>query len=426
MTDIATPAIQVNGRQYAWPDQPLVVVLIDGSEPGGYAGSDNGGYIERAIAAGDMPFLADITQKGTYRLADSAMPSFTNPNNISVVTGRPPSVHGICGNFFYDRDSDTEVMMNEPSFMRAPTVFTGFQQAGAKVAVVTAKEKLRRLLGNGLTYGEGGAICFSAEKADEATMSQNGIENVPERLNRPVPSSVYSTELSEYVFVAGVDLLKTVRPDVMYLTTTDYLQHKCAPGEPEANAFYRMMDGYLAQLHELGATLAMVADHGMKAKHDATGNANVVYVQSVLDDWLGQGRARVILPITDPYVAHHGALGGFATAYLPDDADKADVARRLSELDGIECVLTKAQACEQFELPDDRIGDLVVISQGPVALGGTPEGHDLSGLNGPLRSHGGLSEQRVPFILNRRVTDLPTTRQLRNFDIFDVALNSIA
>lgn len=418
--------VEVNGRYYAWPDQPLVVVLMDGSEPGGFEGSDNGGYIERAAQAGDMPFLAKVLKDGTYRLADDAMPSFTNPNNISVVTGQPPSVHGICGNFFYDRDNDVEIMMNDPSFMRAPTIFEGFQKAGAKVAVVTAKEKLRRLLGNGLTYGEGGAICFSAEKADEATLQDNGVADVPQRLNRPTPESVYSTELSEYVFVAGVDLLKNERPDIMYLSTTDYLQHKCAPGEAEANAFYRMMDKYFEQLHELGATLALVADHGMKSKHDASGAANVIYVQSILDEWLGQDRARVILPITDPYVAHHGALGGFATAYLPAGADQADIVQRLSNLDGVECVMTKAEACEQLELPDDRIGDVVIISEGSVTIGSTPERHDLSGLNGPLRSHGGLSEQRVPFILNRCIRDIPDSRRLRNFDIFDVALNNVA
>jgi phosphonoacetate hydrolase len=399
---------------------------MDGSEPGGYEGSDNGGYIERAIEAGEMPFLADMLKTGTYRLADDAMPSFTNPNNISVVTGRPPAVHGICGNFFYDRDNDTEVMMNDPSFLRAPTLFEAFQRAGAKVAVVTAKEKLRRLLGHGLTYGAGGAICFSAEKASEATLAENGIEDVPERLERPEPASVYSAELSEYVFVAGVDILKKERPDIMYLSTTDFLQHKCAPGEPEANDFYRMMDRYFAQLHEDGATLGLVADHGMKSKHDADGNANVIYLQSILDEWLGKDQARVILPITDPYVAHHGALGGFATAYLPDDVNHDDIVARLTDLDGIECVLKRADACEQLELPEDRIGDIVIISEGPVALGSTLERHDLSGLNGPLRSHGGLSEQRVPFILNRTLTGVPESRRLRNFDIFDVALNNVA
>lgn len=425
MSEKETRMVEVNGREYAWPERPLVVVCMDGSEPG-YDGCDNGGYIERAIEAGRMPFVAETMKTGTSLLAESVIPSFTNPNNISIVTGRPPAVHGICGNFFYDRDADTEIMMNDPSLLRAPTIFEGFQRAGGKVAVVTAKDKLRRLLGHGLTYGQGGAICFSAEKADEATLAEHGIDNVPERIGRPVPESVYSAELSEYIFAAGVELMKTVRPDIMYLSTTDFTQHKYAPGDDDANAFYAMMDGYFAQLHELGATLALTADHGMKDKHDNAGDPNVIYLQSILDEWLGAGRSRVILPITDPYVAHHGALGGFATVYLPDDVNQQDLVKRLSELDGVDCALPSADACERFELPADRIGDLVVISQGPQALGGTPEGHDLSGLNGPLRSHGGLSEQRVPFLLNRTVTGVPASRRLRNFDIFDVALNNVA
>ena len=107
----------------------------------------------------------------------------------------------------------------------------------------------------------------------------------------------------------------------MYLSTTDYVQHKHAPGTPEADAFYRMMDGYLARLDTLGATIALTADHGMNAKTDARGVPQVLYLQDHLDAWLGAARARVILPITDPYVVHHGALGSFATVYLPARTD---------------------------------------------------------------------------------------------------------
>ena len=103
-----------------------------------------------------------------------------------------------------------------------------------------------------------------------------------ELVGKPVPS-VYSADLSEFVFAAGVKLLQTRRPDLMYLSTTDYVQHKCAPGTPEANAFYAMMDGYLAQLDALGAVIALTADHGMSPKTDAAGRPRVVYLQQVLD-----------------------------------------------------------------------------------------------------------------------------------------------
>jgi phosphonoacetate hydrolase len=399
----------------------LVVVCIDGSEPG-YQDSDGGGYIDRAMAAGCMPFLSEAVKTGTFRTADCVVPSFTNPNNLSIVTGRPPSVHGICGNFFYDRDADAEVMMNDPALLRSGTVFEAFQRAGARIAVVTAKDKLRRLLGHGLRFGEGGAICFSAEKADQTTVEENGIDDVLEMVGMPVPS-VYSAELSEFVFAAGVKLMQRVHPDLMYLSTTDYIQHKHAPGTAEANAFYAMMDHYWSELDALGVTLALTADHGMKRKHGDAGEPNVIYLQPLLDQWLGVGQARVILPITDPYVVHHGALGGFATVYLPDTAEAGGIAERLRAVPGVECVLNREEACRRFELPADRIGDLVVVSEGDQTLGSSPDRHDLSGLDVPLRSHGGLSEQRVPFILNRATPEPAGDTPLRNFDIFSVALN---
>ena len=412
--------IDVNGRHYQLPTKaPVVVVCIDGSEPA-YDGCDNGGYIERAVEAGCAPFFESMMKTGTYRTAYSVVPSFTNPNNISIVTGVPPSIHGICGNFFLDTDLGEEVMMNDPKYMRAPTLFAALQQEGAKVAVITAKDKLRRLLGNGLNFGRGDVMAFSAEKADEVSLAENGINNILDRVGLPVPS-VYSADLSEFVFAAGVELMRHERPDVMYLSTTDYIQHKHAPGTPAANAFYAMMDRYLAQLHEMGAVIGVTADHGMKAKHNAEGQPEVLYLQSELDILLGQGQSRVILPITDPYVVHHGALGGFATVYLNSQEDADRVTHALQEYSGVEAIYRRDEAAREFELPADRIGDLVIVSRGDWALGSSPDQHDLSGLKEPLRSHGGLSEQRVPFLLNRRI-DWDSER-LRNFDIYFAAMN---
>lgn len=408
--------LEVNGRRYGWPDRPVVVVCIDGSEPD---------YIEQAVAAGAMPYTAVMLERGADLRADCVVPSFTNPNNLSIVTGVPPAEHGICGNYFYDREADAEVMMNDPRFLRRPTILAAFQAAGAAVAVVTAKDKLRRLLGNGLSFGADGAVCFSAEHADQANSAEHGIEGVLELVGQTLPT-VYSAALSEFVFAAGVALMKRTRPLVTYLSTTDYVQHKHAPGSAEANAFYRMMDGYWAALEELGATLVLTADHGMNAKHDGAGLPKVIYLQEVMDELLGPGAARIILPITDPYVVHHGALGGFATAYLPEEADAAALAVQVGALDGIECALLRDEACRRFELPEDRVGDLVLISERNTALGSSPERHDLSGLTEPLRSHGGLSEQVVPLIANRPVRNLPVARRLRNFDAFDLALNHMA
>jgi phosphonoacetate hydrolase len=245
---------------------------------------------------------------------------------------------------------------------------------------------------------------------------------VLELVGKPVPS-VYSADLSEFVFAAGVKLLETRRPDLMYLSTTDYVQHKCAPGTQGANDFYAMMDGYLAQLDALGAVIALTADHGMSPKTDAAGQPRVVYLQEVMDATAGGDGSRVILPITDPYVVHHGALGSFATVYLAPGVNARTVAKALMTHDGIETVLTREEAAERFELPPDRIGDLVVISDHLTVLGTRAAEHDLSGLTVPLRSHGGLSEQKVPLLFNRQLQGLVPGRRLRNFDIFDLALN---
>jgi phosphonoacetate hydrolase len=408
--------VVANGRHYRWPSSPTVVVCIDGSEPG---------YIERAIEAGLAPNLDRVMRTGANLTAKSVIPSFTNPNNISIITGRPPAVHGIAGNYFLDPTTGEEVMMNDAKFMRpgTATILNSFHEAGAKVAMVTAKDKLRTLLGYGLDISSGRAIAFSSEKADKATKAENGIENVLDFVGKTLPD-VYSADLSEFVFAAGVKLLQTFRPDVMYLSTTDYVQHKAAPGSDIANSFYAMLDRYVGELEVTGCVLVLTADHGMNDKHLANGEPDVIYLQELFDRWLGAGTARVILPITDPYVVHHGALGSFATVYLPEDAKAEDMLARLRGLDGVDVALTRAEACERFELPPDRIGDLVVVSTRQKVLGTSAAKHDLSGLTEPLRSHGGLTEQVVPMIANRKV-ELPAGRDLRNFDVFDVALNLV-
>ena len=394
-----TATLTVNARTYKLPTAPTVVVCVDGCEPD---------YLAQAVATGRMPWLKQALILGTGLVADCVVPSFTNPNNLSIVTGAPPSVHGICGNYLYDMATNTEVMMNDPKWLRAPTLLAALADAGKTVAVVTAKDKLRRLLGHKMR-----GICFSSEKADQVTQEENGITGVLDLVGKPVPD-VYSAELSEFVFAAGVKLMQTRRPDVMYLSTTDYVQHKHAPGTDGANTFYTMMDGYLAQLDAMGCVIALTADHGMNAKVTMDGMPDVIYLQDWFDAQLGAGMARVILPITDPYVVHHGALGSFATVYLC-----ATLARR----QGMEAVLTREQAAQRFELPPDRIGDIVCVSERFTVIGTSASRHDLSGLDAPLRSHGGISEQRVPLIINRKLPGLDTSRRLRNFDAFDLALN---
>ncbi|WP_406002162.1 phosphonoacetate hydrolase [Streptomyces sp. NBC_00829] len=437
---MTAPKFTVNGRTYTRPSAPVVVICIDGSEPD---------YHIEAMAAGRMPWLSKVLASGgTSWPAHCAMPALTNPNNVSIATGRPPSVHGISGNYIFDTELGEEVLMNDKRFLRAPTVFAAANEAGLDVVVVTAKDKLRRLLGAGLVE-EGPAldgsgefvapsrrgICFSAEKADQATVEENGIGDVLELVGKPLPS-VYSAGLSEFALAAGVRILETRGADLMYLSLTDYIQHKNAPGTEAANDLYEKIDHYAGRLAELGATVVLTADHGMSAKTDEAGTARVIYVEEETRRLLGlpadaDGGAdglRVILPITDPYTVHHGALGSFASIYLPEHADRAAVIAELRKLEGVEKVHGREEAAERYSLPADRIGDIVVLAEAGTALGRFSAWHDLSGLDAPLRSHGALGELQIPFLINRPLPepeplDSPfgDPALIHNYDAFWVA-----
>ena len=313
-------------------------------------------------------------------------------------------------------------MMNDPKFLRVETLFPSFQRAGCRIAVITAKDKLRGLLGKGLTLAPGKACSFSSEKSDQATLGENGIEKVNALVGLPVPD-VYSAGLSEFVFAAGVKLMERDRPEITYLSTTDYIQHKHAPGTPVADDFYAMMDGYMAKLDAMGCTIVLTADHGMNAKFGSDGKPDVIYLQDLFDSWLGKDEARVICrsPIPMSCITARWARMPWSICRPPRRRW-----RRLKAMPGIEAVLTKEEAGERFELPADRLGDLVVVSTKHKVLGTSAARHDLSGLTEPLRSHGGVSEQKVPLICNRPMTISAGARQWRNFDAFDLALNLVA
>ena len=409
-----TNTLSINNREYpSILNQTSIVICLDGSQKE---------YIDEASKLNLTPNLDDIIQKGENLMAHSAIPSFTNPNNISIVTGQPSSVHGICGNFFYTPETGKEVMMNDPQYLRAPTIFEKFYQAGAKIALVTAKDKLRTLLSNGLKFNEGRTICFSAEKSDQATKIENGIENVNDWLGMPVPE-VYSQDLSEFVMAAGVKLMEEFKPDIMYLSTTDYIQHKYAPGHEVANKFYSMFDKYIGQLDAIGATIIITADHGMKPKSKEDGSPNAIFLQDHLDDKFNKNKTKVILPITDPYVVHHGALGSFATIYLEDKNDLEDVMMEIKKIKDIEVVLNKEEGCSQYNLPKDRMGDIICMSSEFMTIGSSKDKHNLSGLNEPLRSHGGLHEREVPFIVNKKMPQIDSNKQLYNYDAFYYAIS---
>ena len=414
-------AVKVNGTDYRWPRQPLVVVCIDGGDPA---------YFEHGIEHGYIPNIARFMERGYSAIADGTVPSVTCTNNMSIITGAPASVHGISGNFYLDPATGEAVVMTGPELLRGETILAQFARAGARIAAVTAKDKLRRQLGKGLDLARGN-ICFSSEKADTCTRMENGIENVPDLVGMPLPH-MYSMELSLFVLEAGIRILERDRPDILYLSLTDYIQHKYAPHEAGAIRFYQELDARFGRLADLGAIVALTADHGMNDKSKADGTPNVVWLQDILDAEFGRGDTRVICPITDAFIAHHGALGGFVRIYCRGGKAKPESIMRLVEpIAGIESVYDRRTVCEKFDLPPDREGDVAVISTADMCVGGARAEHDLSGLEGHrLRTHGGVSEARVPFILSEPVTDAyrqkAKAKPLNSYQLFDFALNGVA
>lgn len=409
------PLIEANGRSYAAPQRPVVVICLDGFDPE---------YLERGIADGVLPTIGALRATGYVGTALATVPTTTNTNNTSIVTGVPPTIHGINGNYYLDADTGEEIMVTDARRLRCGTILGAMSKAGVRTAVVTAKDKLLKVL----AYEMDG-IAFSSEHPNVADLTALGFKSGEELVGRGRPDQ-YSADLSLFALDAGFRLLETAKPELIYLSTSDYVQHKYQPGEAEANDFHAAVDRRIARLIELGATVALTADHGMADKSDADGRPNVVYLEDALNQTFGAGVARVICPIADPFVRHHGALGGFVRVHLLKPCDIAAMMTFARSLPGVELVLDRATVCERYQLPSDREGDFAVFTDRGTAVGARREDHDLSALGDHrLRSHGGLGEQRVPFVLSRPLKrdyrERAATGVLRNYDIFDFALNGV-
>ena len=407
-----TNRFEVNGRQYSPPKAPLVVICIDGC-------ADE--YLSHSILHGRMPRTAAMIAGGYRGFVRAALPTFTNVNNAAIVSGTPPAKTGICGNYFIDPATGDEVMMNDPKFLRNETILAAAQRAGRRVAFVTAKDKLRKLLSKGLEPSQ--SIAFSAEKAGSATLTENGIDDV-ETLVGPTPD-IYSGDASIYTLRAGAELIKAARADFLYLSLTDYMQHAFAPDHPASLEFYSQIDAQIGALLDLGAIVGATADHGMNAKCHADGTPRVLFLEDALQEQFGE-QVTVICPITDPYVVHHGALGSAVWLHVPPTLDPSEVEQWVLSLDGVTEVYSNAMAAKKLELAPDRIGDVVVLSGRDVVLGKSPSHHDLGLLKDTLRSHGGRYEEMVPMLLSRPLNaqyDAVANGDPRNWDIFDFTCN---
>jgi phosphonoacetate hydrolase len=411
----AADTVTVNGRSYAFPKRPTVVIVVDGFDPA---------YLEHGFANDTLPVMKSFEEQGFVGFADCSIPSTTNTNNTSIVTGVPPAVHGINGNYYLDPDTGEEIMITDAKRLRCKTILGEMSHAGVPTVVVTAKDKLLKVL----AYQMNG-INFSSEYAQRANLKDNQIESVEKLVGRPQPDQ-YSADLSLFVLDAGVKIMVANRPGLMYLSTSDYVQHKHGPGEPEADSYHHAVDTIVGKLIALGAAVAITADHGMNDKSSPNGTPNVIYLEDEFNSRFGAGAVRVICPIADPFVRHHGALGSFVRVHLRKPGDIPAMMAFAGTLPGVELVLDKQQVCKQFDLPLDREGDFAVFSDRSTVVGARRKDHNLSQLAGHrLRSHGGLGEQKVPFLLSRPLNALYREKakdgSLHNYDIFDFALNGV-
>src|SRR5919197_2792494 len=403
--------VTINAREYRLPRRPTVAITVDGCDPS---------YLDDGLARGLMPRLkAMLEGGGAYHLGRSQMPSFTNPNNLSIVTGAPLAVHGIPGNH-YLAPSGEEVQLDDPAFLRAPSIYAEMQRAGVKVLCVTAKDKLRRLL------AAGDVPAVSAEKAHEHALPAYGIADVVGLVGRKNPGP-YEVDMSHYALEIGLAVTRAAGPPaLLYVSLTDFVQHKEPPGGVMADRFYRRFDELLGEYLDRGYVVGMVADHGMNAKQNPDGSPRVHYLEEVLDA-AGIRAYHVVLPITDPYIVHHGALGSFAWVHVPE-RDRERAREALTALDGVEEVFFREEAAVIYRHPIDRIGDLSVASDARTALGKSRAKHDLSVVASGLRSHGGRHEQIIPVIVSEPLAKPYADRHqrgLRNSDLHELLLNGV-
>jgi len=334
-----------------------VLIMVDGLDP-------------RYLESCPTPRIQELASQGFTLEAKAIMPTVTNVNNVSLVTASYPQIHGITTNYWFNRQSSEEFYMESGDFIQAETMFQRARNLGARSLLVTAKDKLRRLLGDGAT------LSVSSEQPPDWVVSGVG-----------EPPPIYSLEVNQWVIDAGRYILSQEHYDLVYLTTTDYAMHTYAPEQPESFRHLAMLDGAIGKLLDgmPEFQILITADHGMSPK------SRMIHLPAELARNGIQSRAVPI--IKDRYTVHHSNLGGCIYVYL-EDGDVEPALEVLNGIDGVDEALPRGVAAERFRLMPDRIGDIVVLGSADTVFG-DPNEVDLPG---GLRSHGSLYEQRVPVI----------------------------
>ena len=356
------------------PSRKVLFVSVDGFGP-------------EYLAQSDMPNLKAMIQSGIYVEGADVIPSVTNVNNASIVTGSFPSEHGITGNYYYDPSTKAGTFMESPEFLLRPTIFEQARSRGIRSAFVTSKEKLMFL-------SRGADFAVAAENPDAESATLLG-----------PAQDVYSADINYWSFRAARHYLKEGQCQLVYVATTDYMMHTYPPEDERSQAHLRTVDELLGQILDDHGSLEvyLTADHGMSAKSDA------IDINRLMRDNAIEGEAVPI--IRDRYVQHHANLGGACYVYLQNQGDLERTLDLLRALPGVEELHLRQEAAQEFQLQADRIGDIFLLAEQDVVFGDLEHPREEVA----IRSHGSRHESTVPIVCYGRTFDASTYQ--RNIDL---------
>ena len=323
------------------------------------------------LAVADTPTLEALARSGWRVVGQSAVPAVTNVNNVSIITEAPLSRHGITGNYFFDRTTGQSGYMESADSILTPTIFQRATDVGKRSVVITAKDKLRTLISRGATQ------VISAESPPSWLVQAIG-----------APPPILSVEVNHWLFRAAAVSCRLDPHDLLYLTTTDYAQHKYPPESEESRANLAALDLLLGEILNSGPEFATVvtADHGMTAKSRGVDLGQILSTQGIANE--------TVPIIKDRYVAHHQNLGGAAYVYLEDMRQLTPAMALLQTEPGVESVWVRDAAAQAFQLHPDRIGDLFVLAAQETVFGALLSPRETVS----VRSHGCLHTRAVPII----------------------------
>jgi phosphonoacetate hydrolase len=325
--------------------------------------------------ASDMPVLKKMAQDGFYREGKAVFPTLTNANNISIVCGSFPQTHGVTTNCYLDPITGRPEFLENPGFLKSPTLFEMAARQKIRSALVTSKSKTIRILGGSVDAG------LSAQDADSETIRYFGS-----------PPDIYSIEVNEWIVRSGMKILQN-RPDIdiLYIHTTDYPMHMWAPEDERSLSHLSRLDRLIGELVDRypDAAFLVTADHGMNPKKECLDLEKILRAS-------GFPIRAAISPVADRLVKHHGGHGGVSYLYLEDQSCLNEILDFLSTLSGVDMALPAEKAALRYRLDGERIGDIVVGADLETVFG-TVE-HERVNLHQGYRNHGSRFEESIPLI----------------------------